>query len=204
MKRIKIHHFLLPLLVCGLLLVATSTNAQPPPSSQSLSSQPGFVDLEALGVDLPGKPSLKISVYGAALQIVAEMTEDADEDFSDIVRKIQGIRAVIYNTEEDQVIPFERLVQQGRALSESLRLKGWQPLVELESEDVTSFVQMKRAGSRVLGLMAVFIESGEDGSAAFINIVGDVDPADIGRLGRSLDLEPLERLGREASPEPED
>jgi hypothetical protein len=46
----------------------------------------------------------------------------------------------------------------------------------------------------IVGL-CLMVESDED--AVFINIVGDIDPGALGRLGRKFNIVPLEDLGLE-------
>jgi hypothetical protein len=45
---------------------------------------------------------------------------------------------------------------------------------------------------RIAGLVVMAVEPGDE--AAFVNIVGDIDPAQIGRLGRKFDIEPLDSI----------
>jgi hypothetical protein len=49
-------------------------------------------------------------------------------------------------------------------------------------------------GDRILGLAVMFVDPA-DGSAGFINVVGDITPEDVGRIGRTFDIDALERFG---------
>lgn len=168
------------------------------PPSPSYEDEPGFVDFERLGlVAAEGDESLRISLYGPILQLVAEATKGEEPGFSEVIAKLRGIRADLF-----QVPPPARNELRRRTVDTARRLerRGWQTVVEVRSDSGDlSFIQTKTDGDRISGLSVMFLEP--DGSAGFINIVGDVSPAELGRLGRTFDIEPLQELDREMGDE---
>ncbi len=192
------------LLLLGILAllpaVAAPALAQPEdrPPSPSFEDEPGFVDFEALGlVTAKGEESLRISLYGPILQLVAEATKGEEPGFSEVIAKLRAIRADLF-----QVAPPARDELRRRTIDTARRLerRGWQTVVEVRSgSGDLSFIQTRVDGERISGLSVMFLEP--DGSAGFINIVGDVSPAELGRLGRTFDIEPLQELDQEMGEE---
>jgi len=174
-------------------LAAVQARSGPPPPS--LRKAPGFVDFGELGTDnelgKEGKLTLRVSLYGAMLRMVAELSQSQEPDFADVVSKLQGIFASIYKvpaTDQEQVFRLARETA-GR-----LATRGWQTVVELHTEEgETSYIQVRTDGERIFGLAVMFFEP-DDGTAGFINVVGDVSPEEIGRLGRAFKIQALENL----------
>jgi hypothetical protein len=156
------------------------------------------VDFEGLGlVAEEGEESLRISLYGPILQLVAEATKGEEPGFSEVLAKLRAIRADLF-----QVPAAARDELRSRTIETARRLerRGWQTVVEVRSGGGDlSFIQTRLDGDRISGLSVMFLEP--DGSAGFINIVGDVSPAELGRLGRTFDIEPLRNLEGELEDE---
>lgn len=166
---------------------AREPGAPPPPS---LAGVPGFVDFHALGVEAPGEVTLRVSLYGPLLRMVAEATRGAEPDFAELVDKLQGIFAQVY---EVPAGGREALEAQARQTARQLESRGWQTVVEVrEPGGDTSYLQVRTDGERILGLAVMFVEPG--GSAGFINVVGDITPEEVGRLGRTFKIDALDRF----------
>lgn len=183
------------LAVWGLLLgallptpgLAQPSDAPPPPS---LRGVPGFVDFSDLGIETPGEATLRVNLHGPLLRLVAEAARGSEPGFAELIDKLRGIFAQIYEVPEGR---RELLERQARDIARRLEGRGWQTVVELrEPGGDTSYLQVKTEGERILGLAVLFVEPG--GSAGFINVVGDVTPEEVGRLGRTFDIEALERF----------
>lgn len=199
------------LVAAGLVAVPAPAAAQgdrPPPPDYT--RDPGYVDFEALGLTLrdgvdtaPGAPggdnagSFRISLYGPILRLVAEATKGEEPGFSELLSKLRAIRADIFSAPDHHEEELRRrTVEAARELEE----RGWQTVVEVRSgQGDLSFIQTRTRpdGERIFGLAVMFVEPG--GSAGYINIVGDVSPEELGRLGRTFDIEPLARLSEETA-----
>lgn len=161
----------------------------PPRAGSELVGEPGFVDFADLGVDAPGELSLGVSLSGPILRLVAEATRGEEPGFAELIDKLQGIFAKVY-----EVPPGERGSTQRLARSTVRRLeaRGWHTVVELHDGGASSFLQVRTSGELIQGLAVVFIES--DGTTGFINVVGNITPEEVGRIGRTFDIEALQRF----------
>lgn len=164
------------------------------PAPPSLAGTPGFVDFRELGVEAPGEVTLRVSLYGPLLRMVAEATRGAEPGFAELVDKLQGIFAQIY---EVPAHDRETVEQQARQTARALESREWQTVVEVREPGGgdTSYLQVRTDGERILGLAVMFVEPG--GSAGFINVVGDITPEEVGRLGRTFDIDALDRFDAE-------
>lgn len=155
-----------------------------PPAPPDLTGHPGFVDFADLGLEGAEEPTLRIALHGPLLRLVARATEGDESGFSELISKLEGIRATIFELPEGRRGSYRR---QASAIAERLSRGGWNTVVEIRDGDELSFIQVRMAGERVEGLAVLFVEA--DGTAGFINVVGDVSPEELGRLGRTFDLD---------------
>jgi hypothetical protein len=185
------------LLIAGAALPAAAQSgsrdrgrAIPPPPS--LAGVPGFVEFSDLGVTAPGKVTLRVALHGPLLRFMAEAARGEEPGFSELIDKLQGIFAQIYELPPGSREAIER---QTEATARLLERRGWQTVVEVhDAAGDSSYLQVRSDGERILGLAVMFVDP-EDGSAGFINVVGDITPEDVGRLGRTFDIDALERFG---------
>lgn len=161
-----------------------------PPPAASLRGSPGFVDFAALGMEPPGELTLRVNLYGAILRLVAEAARGPEPDFAELVDKLEGIFATIYEVPADARAGLER---GARDTARRLEARGWQTVAEFHDPGGdTGYLQVALEGERIRGIAAMFVEP--DGTAGFINVVGDVAPEDVGRLGRTFNIDALERF----------
>lgn len=181
----------------GLAQARDRTGAPPPPS---LHDAPGFVDFSELGVDPPGEISVRVNLYGAILRLVAEATRSEEPGFAELIEKLEGIFASVYEVPAENRSSLER---RARETARRLEARGWQTVVEIHDVDGdTSYLQVNTAGDRILGLAVMFVEP--DGTAGFINVVGDITPEEVGRLGRTFNIDALQRFDGNGSEEPKE
>jgi len=152
--------------------------------------QPGALTLQDLNLFPRDKLSVEINLEGPLLRMVAESTQGDDPAFSKLMAGLKAIRV--------QVFPLK-----GSGGAEALRPKidralrwleerGWQSTVRVRDKQDETYIYVKQADGQIVGLTILTL--GSDQEAALINIVGKLDPAQIGRLGRSLDLPQLQKV----------
>jgi len=192
---------LLPALAPTAAFGQSRGRASEAPEPPSLRGVPGFVDFSDLGVEAPGEPTLRVNLHGPLLRMVAEVTRGEEPGFAELIDKLQGVFAQIYEVPEGR---REGLERQARQTALALERRGWQTVVEVHDPGGdTSYLQVRTDGERILGLAVMFIEPG--GSTGFINVVGNITPEEVGRIGRTFDIEALERFegtgGKDEEPE---
>ena len=98
------------------------------------------------------------------------------------------MRVQIYNmTDNDQ--PALDLIAR---VSEDIQTKDWLPIVTVNEKDEKVRVFTKITNDIMDGLVVMVInnsESREEREAVFINIVGEIDPAQINKVTESLNID---------------
>lgn len=161
-----------------------------PPAAPALRGDPGFVDFDSLGIPEPGKRTLKVSLYGPTLRLLAEAVRGEEPAFADLISKLQGIFAHIYQVPAGSQ---RGLLAHAEAAARGLERRGWETVFETRGEDgEASLIQVRTGPEKILGLSVMFFDP--EGTVGFINVVGDISPEEIGRLAEQLDIDGLSGL----------
>lgn len=184
----------------GALVLPAVLVAQPPAASFG----PGFADPQKLGLKLDDEAlSVEVNLQGPLIQFVAEAAKAADPELARALAKIRSVLFRLYRTE-----PAERPALAGALGRTAARLEalGWQRAVWVRKEATQTYLLLQTDGTRISGLVALFLDA--DQQLGFINIAGEVDPAQIGRIAQRFDIGDLGDVsselgaGGEAAPAP--
>jgi hypothetical protein len=154
--------------------------------AQKLADDPGYLRIQELDLFPSDKLSVEVNIEGALLRMVAAATRKEDPEFSAIVAGLKSIQV--------QVLPATALDAnslRGR-IGRVLRLledRGWSSTLRVKEKDEETYIYLKELDGKIAGLTLLSLEPGNE--AVLINIAGRIDPAQIGRLGQSLDIPAL-------------
>lgn len=157
--------------------------------AQKPQDQPGYFPIQELDLFPRDKLSVEVNLEGALLRMIAEATRVEDADFSAVISSLKSIQV--------QVFPLAGVdegaikIKIGRAVR-WLEDRGWHATVRVREQDQETYIYLKEADGKIAGLSLLSLEPGEE--AVVINIVGRIDPAQIGRLGQSLHIEHLQKV----------
>lgn len=156
--------------------------------AQKLSDQPGYVSIEELGIFPREDLSVEINLDGAILRMVAAATRGDDPEFAKVMSGLKAIQVRVFPLEGAKSDGIRGKVERAVRWLED---HGWSSMVRVREKDNESYIYLKKSGEQIVGLTILAIETGQE--AAMINIVGRIDPDEIGRLGRSFDIPQLEK-----------
>jgi dUTPase len=112
----------------------------------------------------------------------------SDPEASELISKLKAVRVQIYNmTDNDQ--PALDLIAK---VSEDIKTKDWLPIVTVNEKDEKVRVFTKITNDVMDGLVVMVINNSvvrNEREAVFINIVGEIDPAQINRVTKSLNID---------------
>lgn len=170
-------------LLAGLLAIAfVSARAETP--------KPGAVDFAALGLGLDEEATVEVNLSGPLLQLAANATDDDDDPgLSSMLSKLDAITVRTYSMEGKSSDAYDKQVA---AISKKLEADGWQTIVKVRERTEKAHIAVKMIGDRIVGLTVIAYD--HDDELAFVNIVGDIDMRQIGRLGRHMNIDALDSL----------
>jgi len=169
------------LFTATLLLVAAGGLAQTP-----VDRQPGYFPIEQLDLFTPDSLNVDIELQGPMLRLVASaMSGDDDPEdrqFAELMAKLDRIRVRVGSLDGHDMADVHKLVM---GAADRLTGSGWQRILFARDEDELVSVLVRSDGERFQGLTVFAVDSPDE--IALINIVGDIDPSQLGRLLGDLD-----------------
>lgn len=169
-------------LACGLVFAGASV-------AQSLADDPGFVDFEPVTALVGQPPKVNVNFGPAMLAVLTETLRQSDPEVSELVANLKSLRVMIY-----EEVDGARMEEFARSMAGELGGVGWEPALTVRDEGTAVDLFLRSSEGQIRGLTMMVVESA--GTAVFINIVGGLDPAGLGRLigGTGLNLGALGAL----------
>lgn len=146
-----------------------------------LKDLPGYVDFGDLSSTY-GEPKITINLGGTMLNFVGMMSSAESPETSELISKLKGIRVQIYSMDEDASAAKNQF---GKTKS-GLKSSGWEPIVQINEDDEQVLVYMKMEGGNMEGMTVMVVD---DEEAVFVNIIGQLNPAELGKVMESFDVD---------------
>lgn len=154
--------------------------------NETIDGHPGFFDFAKLNLFEQQDLEMHISVKGPLLALVAAASRDAEPDLSDTLGRLKGIEVRVYTLAEKRRPKARDLLDE---IADGLRKQGWQSAITVQVQRDHGYAFLRYRGEHPIGLAAMYIT--DENQAVFVNIVGKMDMATIGRLARRFDLDLL-------------
>lgn len=181
-----------PIVLLSVLLFLTAAAGR----AQNLEGLPGYVPIEELGLFPADKLSVEINLTGPLLHMVAAATKQEDPNFSAVMAGLKSIQVQVFPLKGADKDAIRSRI--GRSV-QWLEGRGWVSMLKVRDQGEETYVYLKQAGDRIDGLTLLSFNPQEE--AVVINIVGRIDPAQIGRIGQSLNLPQLKKVPATRKPE---
>ena len=159
-------------------LMSLSVGAQ----TTDMENMPGYVDFGSLDA-IYGEPRVMVNIGGPLMKLLsAAAAASEDKEAAAMMQGLEGIRINIYDT-AGNTEPARAQMNEAKA---ALQEKQWQPIIQVreKGEDVQMFT---RLNGEVMQGMAIMVVNAEE--AVFLNILGSIDPAQVGKVMQQLDVD---------------
>lgn len=142
-----------------------------------LPSKPGYVDFGNLTELFGQEPKVEVMLGGPLVTFLAEASRQEDPELAKMLDGLTAISVNVYELDQgDAQAARDRVEQLAGRLSD----QQWQRTVKVNEEDSRVQMFMRTDGDQIAGLALMVL--GGDSEAVFINVVGNVDPAALGKL----------------------
>ena len=169
----------------AMLLLAGAAYAQ-----DDLRREPGYLDLDEITGWVEKEPKIIVNVKGALLNLVAEASRYEDPELYDLLRKLKSVQVRGYDLGWSEVREVQGRIN---TLAGRLEDEGWDTVVRVRDDEEDVHIHV-RVDDGVIAGMVVMVVSPEEDETVFVNIVGQIDPEQIGRIGRKFDIDPLDEM----------
>ncbi len=175
------------ILPCALLLLALTSAAW---AQDDITRDPGYIDLDQVEDWFDKEPTIIVNVKGALLDLVAEASRYEDPELADMLRKLKSVQVRGYDM---RWADFDNIQERARTMVRRLEDQGWDTVVRVRDDDEDVNIHVRENDGAIAG-MFVMVISPDDDETVFVSIVGEIDPEQIGRLGRKFDIDPLDDM----------
>lgn len=135
-----------------------------------------------------GEPKVEINLSANLMRIVGSFADNGDPELANVLSKLESIKVRVYslNGELDEAnSTIDRV-------SRELRDNKWETLVTVNDNEENQKVRVfsKSTGDVIDGVVVMVVSpEKEGGEAVFINIVGEIDPEQIGKVAKTLNVD---------------
>ena len=147
----------------------------------ALKDLDGFIDFGDLSATY-GEPKISINIGGSLLQLVGMVSGESNKGTSDLLSELKGVRVFGYPIGDDPSVARQKFGE----VKSTLKSKGWEPVVQVNEEDEQVLIFMKMNGSTMEGMTVMTVDEEE---VMFINIIGQLDPKQLGKVMQGLDVD---------------
>lgn len=168
----------------ALLTLGLTSAAYP---QRSIQEDPGYVDFSRINDWFDEKPTLEVNIKGALLRLVAEASRLEDPELADLLLELRAIQVQGYS------LPRSRFDDLGVAVDgwvSEMEEAGWDTIVRVRDDDEHVDMHVKVHDGAIAGMLVMVVTPGDD-DTVFVNIVGEIDPEQIGRIGRRFNIDPI-------------
>lgn len=166
------------------LLLAAPALADPGDEYKKMA---GYVDFEELGLVNEFEPSIEVFLRGPLLKLAREAVKHDEPDLASALDNIKLIRVNVFDLDEIDGFDTKDLLQKTKTLATNLEKQGWEIAIRVRERHEHIYVYLLPGKNEDIdGLVVMVIE--DDDQAVFVNIVGTIDPEQIGRIGHSIHI----------------
>lgn len=147
----------------------------------ALKAYPGYVDFGELGA-IFGEPTIQIAIGESLLNLVSALSAKEDPEAAELFSKLNGVRVNVFETEGLAAGAVDFV----KDISGKLAGHGWESVVTVNSPEEQVRIFMKLNGETVDGITVMVLE---DTEAVFVNVIGNINPAELERVMDNFDVD---------------
>lgn len=174
----------LKIIIATVIFLSISILAQ----STDVTKDPGYVDFGDFSAFENSTNVTEVILDEDLLSVLAIMSDVDDPNIISILNGIRLVKANVYEINDKNKDLLKKRINE---IDSKLTNSNWKRIVKTRSEDEMANVYIKlNNDKKIVGLAVTNFE--KDGEAAFVNIVGNIDLATIGKLGKKFSIPHLE------------
>jgi len=174
------------LLLSAVIFLSSSLFFTGNASANDITQERGYVDFANLE-EVYGEPKVMVNLNKTMLGFISKMNM-SDPEAAELISKLKAVRVQIYNMAGNDKPALDLIAK----VSEDIKIKNWLPIVSVNQADEKVRVFTKITDDIMDGLVVMVINNSEardEREAVFINIVGEIDPAQINKVTESLNID---------------
>ena len=160
-------------------------------SSHATETEAGAIDIGQLMPSAKGQ-FVEINLSTALLKFAARIAARQEPETAELIRGLKSIRVNVVGMDEtNRAGTIEKI----EAVRQKLEAQGWTKMVtvrEKEGGDNVDIHVKQHGEDAIDGLVITVID--KKGEAVFVNIVGNINADQLGKIADKFDIEPLRKM----------
>lgn len=156
-------------------------------SSPTHAFEQGQIDFADLSTHY-GEPKVEINLSASLMKIVGSFADNGDPELANVLSKLESIKVRVYSLNGE----LDKANSTIDRVSRELKTDKWETLVTVNNNEDNQKVRIfsKSTGDVIDGVVVMVVSpEKEGGEAVFINIVGEIDPEQIGKVAKTLNVD---------------
>lgn len=154
-------------------------------AAADVTKEPGYFDLEWIEIPADAEEIQDIDLSTMLGEIATNAREEGDDDLARALAMVHSVRVKAFSLEHDD----REIAAMVDRVNDQLKSGGWNRLIYMKDGDESVTVSSMHKDGLMVGIVAVVYEPGD--SAAFINVVGDLDLATLLGMADEFDFDDL-------------
>lgn len=159
-------------------------------AQDNLENDPGYVDLSFFEDRFENSATVEVDIRGKMLRLVAEASRADDPELAELLLRLRAIQVKGFPMSRSE---FRAMEDHSKDISEKLNGRGWATVVKLRDYGQYVDVHVKENSAFIQGLMMMVVDARVN-ETVLINIVGDIQAEELGRIGSKFNIGPLEEM----------
>ena len=159
-------------------------------SAQDYTKHPGYVDFGEIDELKDVEETVEVFIRGPLLRFVSKATRNEDPNLADLLDGLLLIRVNVFEVTPDNEQKVKDVISD---ISKKLEKKKWERMVRIRKRDENAnvFTQFGK-NDELTGLVVLGFEERDE--AVFVNIVGRIDPEQLGKLSGKFNIPSLDSI----------
>ncbi len=170
-----------------IMLLLSAAEAQ-----ENYEKLPGYVDLKGIEEFKKADESVEVFITKPLLKLVAAFSAGEDSSLANLISNLALIRVEKFNIPNKKIGKVKKLIDK---TSRKLKSQRWVSTLKAREKDKVTEIFLKEEKGKVAGLLIMTVD--ETGEAVFVNIVGNIDMEQLGKLSRKFDIPKLDSLPKD-------
>lgn len=159
-------------------------------AAQDYTKHPGYVDFGDFKELSDVEETVEVFIRGPLLRFVSKATRNEDPNLADLLDGLLLIRVHVFEVTPDNEKQVADVI---KSISKKLEGKKWERMVRVrkQNEKAEIFTQFGK-NDELTGLVVLGYEDRDE--AVFVNIVGRIDPEQLGKLSGKFNIPTLDSV----------
>ena len=153
---------------------------------------PGYVDLSGIDKFKDSEETVEVFITKPLLSLVASATSEEDPALFNLLKNLALIRVDQFALKETDTKKVQDVISN---LSQKLETDKWSRVVRVKESKERVEIFIKETNGKVAGILIMSVDDNK--KAVFVNIVGNIDMQQLGKLSKKFNIPGVDSLKTE-------